>query len=415
MIDYNLNRQQGESNFDYKVRLCVAKLNKEHDLDWSELINVLGLNCSPDHLRKLSYAYKEMLEEQEYKEITQNDNLDDIKYKETTEILKDGSFKSDKLISMSMEQTKDVNYLLEAHGFDTNEWELVSARNNIWNVSNKDSGSKTLYSSKITVKPKKNGFDIDKILEIMKQEVKPIFVQSPTQSDDKLLEVSLFDLHFGIADLEYYQDTYNSIVERIQSRKWNTILFTIGQDLIHNDGFTGKTTSGTPIDKVDMEKAITDSKTFYFNLINEALKNSVSVEVIFSNGNHDQTVGYLFVQILETKFPQVKFDTKMKQRKGFVWNDIFLGFTHGDKGGNRITKSFLAEYGREMATAKLVEIHSGHIHHEVAKDDFGIVTRSLSTGAKSDDYHYDNAFIGANKRFQLFEYSKDSLDAIYYV
>lgn len=62
-------RKSNESDFDYKVRLCVAKLNKEIDLDWSEIIDLLNLNCSADHLRKLAYAYKEMSEHIETQQI----------------------------------------------------------------------------------------------------------------------------------------------------------------------------------------------------------------------------------------------------------------------------------------------------------------------------------------------------------
>lgn len=45
--------------FEEKVTLCLQKLDKSIDLDWSEIVEELGLNCSADHLRKLSYAYKE--------------------------------------------------------------------------------------------------------------------------------------------------------------------------------------------------------------------------------------------------------------------------------------------------------------------------------------------------------------------
>lgn len=70
MIDNSiLKRKDGENDFDYKVRLCVSKLNKEIDLDWAEIIDLLNLECSPDHLRKLSYAYKEMLENIENKHL----------------------------------------------------------------------------------------------------------------------------------------------------------------------------------------------------------------------------------------------------------------------------------------------------------------------------------------------------------
>lgn len=408
-----LQKRLMESNFDYKVRLCVAKLNKEHDLDWSELIDILNLNCSPDHLRKLSYAYKEMLEERESDEMSKPENI--IKYKETNEILSDGSQKSDKLISMSAEQSKDKNYLLAAHGFDANEWEVVNARSNIWNTNSIVQGVQTLYSSKLTVKPKSNGFNMEKLLEVIKQEVKPIIIDSPTRSENKLLEIPLFDMHFGVANLDYYSNTYDKILNKIKAVKWDTILFVIGQDLFHNDGFTGKTTAGTMIEKVDIEKAWEDADSFYTSLIHYALENSKNVEVIFSNGNHDQALGFAFVKTLEAKFSQVKFDTRMKQRKEFTWNDLFLGFSHGDKGSNRLGKNFLSEHGKAIASAKIVEIHSGHIHHEVTKDDFGIVIRSLSTKAKTDDWHEDNGFIGSMKRFQLFEYSSDSLDGIHYV
>ena len=59
----NIYRQrEGETFFEWKVRLSLMKLNKETDLDWAELLDILGLDMSPDHYRKLSYAYKEYSE-----------------------------------------------------------------------------------------------------------------------------------------------------------------------------------------------------------------------------------------------------------------------------------------------------------------------------------------------------------------
>lgn len=409
--EYNFNRQEGESDFRYKVRLCVAKLNREHDLDWSEIVEMLGLNCSNDHLRKLSYGYKEMWEEMKSEELDKESQ----KYRETSEILKDGSHKSDKLITMSFEQSKDPKYLLQAHGFDTDKWELTSARNNIWNVNSVVQGIQTLYSSKVTVKPKGNGFDMDRLLETVKKHIKPINADRPRELEENLLEIPLFDMHFGIADIKYYIDTYKRIEEKIKSKKWNTVLFVIGQDLLHNDGFTGKTTSGTMIDKVNTEQAWEDAMIFYKGLIKTALSRSNNVDVIYSNGNHDQGISYGFVRTLEAMFPQANFDVKMQQRKGYSWKDIFLGFSHGDKGKVRLEKNFLREYREQIAKAKVVEIHSGHLHHEITKDDLGIVLRTLATGAKTDDYHYENGWTGASKRFQIFEYTSDTLEAVYYV
>lgn len=413
MTEYNFERQQDETEFNQLVRISIDKINKLHSMDWLDVKEQFNFDQSAETLRKCAAGWKMLVDNEELKELSNPEA--NPKYKETTEILNDGSHKSDKLITMSSEESKDVNYLLKAHGFDVEDWELTNARNNIWNVNTTAQGVQTLFSSKITVKPIGNGFNMEKLLETIKRETQPITVVQPVKVENKLLEIPLFDMHFGIADLEYYSASYSRILNKIESNSWDTILFAVGQDLFHNDGFTGKTTSGTMIDKVDMEKAWNDADSFYTELIKSSLNNSKNVHVVFSNGNHDQGIGFGFVKMLEAKFPQAIFDTRMKQRKGYVWNELFLGFSHGDKGAKRLEKNFLSEYGKEIANASVVEIHSGHIHHEVTKDDFGIVVRSLATNAKTDGWHEDNGFIGAMKRFQLFEYSVDTLDAVYYV
>ena len=55
----NLEKQPNESSFEYKLRLCKAKINKDIDLDWSEICELLGLDISADHLRKTAYGLVE--------------------------------------------------------------------------------------------------------------------------------------------------------------------------------------------------------------------------------------------------------------------------------------------------------------------------------------------------------------------
>ena len=61
-MNNNLKRKEGESFFEWKLRLCLAKLNKEIDEDWSELIEILEIDMSPCHLRKTAYGMKECYE-----------------------------------------------------------------------------------------------------------------------------------------------------------------------------------------------------------------------------------------------------------------------------------------------------------------------------------------------------------------
>ncbi len=54
-----LKQKENESLIDYSFRIRLAKVNKEIDLDWGEIVELLGLECSADHCRKVSYGLKE--------------------------------------------------------------------------------------------------------------------------------------------------------------------------------------------------------------------------------------------------------------------------------------------------------------------------------------------------------------------
>lgn len=54
-----IEKLPGESDFEWKLRLCLAKLDRTIDLDWQEIADTLSLDLSPDSLRKMAYGYKE--------------------------------------------------------------------------------------------------------------------------------------------------------------------------------------------------------------------------------------------------------------------------------------------------------------------------------------------------------------------
>ncbi|WP_303801054.1 hypothetical protein [Alicyclobacillus macrosporangiidus] len=44
-----------------------------------------------------------------------------------------------------------------------------------------------------------------------------------------------------------------------------------------------------------------------------------------------------------------------------------------------------------------------------------MMVRALVTRNKTDQWHRDHGFVGAHKRFMLFEWSMDALESIHYV
>ena len=260
---------------------------------------------------------------------------------------------------------------------------------------------------------------IEELLEALRDNT-PVAQVYPTKHEqaEGMLEIPLFDMHFGIADLEYYKDTLAEILSIISGKKWDKIIIPVGQDLFHNDSIVnGITTKGTLIEKVGLKKAVYDAKTFYFNIIETAIANSNEVKVIYSPGNHDKTVGWLFVQILLERYGKDIVDDSLAERKAVWWNGCFIGITHGNKKTDTtqgLRGKFTIEFPALFAAAKVREIHTGHLHSESSKDEYGVQVRRMSTGNKDDEWTETEGY-KSQKRFMLFEWMPDKLKAIYYV
>jgi len=326
----------------------------------------------------------------------------------------DGSIEDDRLIAISKEQLKDDNYILQAHGYD-DSWEIVSHQFSVWMHHNKQDGTKTLYASKIRVKPKHVLFSWDKFERLLNN-IPNVNIKPKTKviNADYLL-LPLFDMHFGISDYEYYIPTQSKILHKLDNN-YKKVVLIFGQDAFHNDDFHGRTVSGRQIDKVDMVQAWKDATLFFEPIIKKALENNSDVEVIYSKGNHSETVEWAFVQYLKARFPQCEFDDSLKERKVTMLGKNFIGTNHGDKKNEkRLPENFATEFPIEWSKANTRTIFTGHRHSELVEDAGGVLVRRMPTRNKVDDWHDDMGYTTAHKRFQIHEFSEDEQVASYYV
>lgn len=232
-----------------------------------------------------------------------------------------------------------------------------------------------------------------------------------------MLEIPLFDMHFGIADFEHYVPTLQEILLLIDRQTYEEINIIIGQDMFHNDNFSGQTTKGTLIEKVDIAKAWNDAKTFWYNIIDNSLLKANKVKIIYSKGNHDKTLSWAFTQMLKERYGDI-VDDSLKERKCITYGSNFIGITHGEFKRNKpsdLRSQFSVRFPIEFANAKVREIHAGHLHSQIEKDEYGVMCRRLCTSGKEDEWSDGEGFIGANKRFMVFEWTLDKLKSIHYV
>ena len=280
--------------------------------------------------------------------------------------------------------------------------------------------SKTGEIVQAWIKQKAGGFDPEDFLEAIRGNVEP-FVYIPEQRADatRMLEIPLFDMHWGVAFMDYYEPVLNDILDLITSRRWDEIVIPFGQDFFHNDSIAnGHTTKGTVIEKVDTVRAVKESKTFMYSLIDTAIQCANEVKVIYSAGNHDRSISWMFMQVLLERYGPNVVDDSLEYRKVVTYGKNSIMLTHGDSKqatAKNLAHIFPISFAEEFANANVREVHAGHLHHEAEADIYGVMVRRLSSGGKLDDWSNKEDFVGTHRRFMVFEWDQKKLASIHYI
>lgn len=442
LLKYGLTPQ----TYEYCLEDISSKVLGKNDMDWGEIIEKYNLPMAKDTLRKASSQsiFGNVFVSEYFKDKSLSQALTDVEkaqstYKSESSINKDGTFTSDKLIAIKEDDLKNPNSLLKAHGFDVKDWELVSARNNIWNVYSKQDGIKELYSSKIVVKPRTD-ISLDEIEEFYKNLVDTY--SSPTvnkysSKEGLLFELPIMDLHLGkFSTSDIVKDEYNTQVARdcfnwvidecifrIQSQNIDIekVIFPVGSDFFHYDTVATTTTGGTPQDSDRKHQTLfKDGVTLLIDGITK-LSNElkVPVEVFYVPGNHDFLSSYHAIMSLWCYFynnENVTVDLETSPRKYVEFGNCLIGFSHGDKEKKRIAKLMQVEAAEAWGRTKFREFHLGHLHSEHVSEDGGIIVRNLSSITGTDAWHHNCGYVGAIRKCTCFLWDRDcGLDSIFNV
>ena len=270
------------------------------------------------------------------------------------------------------------------------------------------------------IKQRANTLDPEEFIEAIKGKVETYPYAGPNfVAAARMLEIPLFDMHWGVAFMDHYRPVLDDVLYWINSRMWDQIIIPFGQDFFHNDSIVdGKTTKGTPIEKVDMIRAVKEGQKFIYTIIEEALANANQVKVLYTPGNHDTSTSWMFMQVLLERYGPDVVDDSMEYRRVINYGKNAVMVTHGDTKvatAKNLAHIFPTSFPTEFANSDVREVHCGHLHHESEADIYGVMVRRLSSGCKVDDWTNRQDFIGSHRRFMLFEWSFEQLKSIHYV
>lgn len=328
------------------------------------------------------------------------------------------------LLEYPLRTPKDI---LELHGYDLAQWELVNHKLKIWNTYSKQDGTSELYSSTLTVKPMQNLFTKDFLADTFEEKVKTYIVDdkkfdlkvSGNDQDGYMLEIGLYDVHFGKFawhketnndfDLKIAETLYREVLDDLlyQAKKYNItkILIIFGNDFFHYDNMKQETTSGTSQDTdTRLPKMYSKGLDMIFETVNKCLA-IAPTEFIYVPSNHDYTMGYFASETIYRAYKPFKSFTYINvspiSRKYYLYGDVLIGLAHGDKEtkDNMLTL-MQSEVPELWAKSQIREWHFGHKHSEWSQQYNGFLMRGFPSITATDLWHFQKGWQGAVRKGQ---------------
>ena len=416
-----IGKEKDESQLEYKIRICSER--ERLGLTWDEVAQVLneefGENFGESKYRKWWYAFQEGMEYVKTLKVEREEAVKEYigQQKKDFQILKSGEQSSTVLCKLSDEQLKDPDYILKVHGYDSNSWELTSAKQTIWN----NSLDNELYSSKITVKPRvgfnwsedniKNIFD--KLKEHTEFNVSDymtiVGVDEELPTQDKMLLIGIADLHYGLLAKDNLSEEYNmkiakerfsDIITDVIKRKSNDksiekVVLLIGNDFLSADNVQGTTSR---------HFTQQDQETNWYEIIESATEMLIeeidklrfffpSVEVVNVKGNHDEMSTFGIMQTLNAYYrghQAVTINTSCKFRQYIRYGTSLIGLSHNERVQD-VSKIMAAETGTDFGECRYKCFLMGHLHsRKEIGDDYGVDIYRLPSVVRSKCLDFAN-------------------------
>lgn len=356
-----------------------------------------------------------------------------IPTKNTTTLDSNGVRTSEKFIALSEDELTDKTALLKAHGYNPVQFELLNAKNSIWQQGDGKGGLKNLYSSRITVKPTDCGLDLEELRKYFEGfNSKPVTLKDHSSEKDGFLVINLADLHIGRSgyeketgecfDLDQAELMVNNItkqfLKRYQNRNFKKIVLCIGNDVM-NSAANGWTSSGRHQQSncASFKEIFDKTCEIIINTI-DSFKEIAPVMVIHVEGNHDRNESYMLGRLLEAYYrldENVEVDALPSTRKYIRLGNNLIGFAHGSEEKDRIYTLMQIEQPKNWSECPTRIWLLGHLHHLMCKENAGVEVWTCPSPTAKDEWTAKNGLV-SNRRTTGFVFNSDSgLEEVHFV
>lgn len=331
-----------------------------------------------------------------------------------------------KYLTYHGEEIRTVEQLLAHAEIDLTIWEVAESTVNSWQVAGKFKAEDKLWKTgllQIKVKLRRLAPKlVQDGIKLLLKDVKPIATAAPKRlrkGDKQLLEIGLFDHHFGklcwgketgtdydlkIAEMEF-RAAIDAMLDRTVGYNVEKIVFPIGNDYFHVNDWFNQTANFTRVESTDDRF----SKVFQIGCRSQqyAIERSLErapVELLYVPGNHDRHTSWFLTEWLAAIFranKHVKIDNSPSHRKYMQYGVNLNGYMHGDEVKHADLPALMAQECKQMWADTIYRSwRLGHWHKRketryVAGDTVqGVEVKIFPSLCGTDSWHYNKGFIG---------------------
>lgn len=331
---------------------------------------------------------------------------------------------------------KTLDQIIEEANIDLNMWSIDKHVINKWDMTNAEGQTHQNWQVKAWLSKNIEKFDLISFKDDMFEELRNFSPKYPkiqyrTDRQKRLLEVDIFDFHYGklcwgeetgenydtkIAE-ERFMGAIQELLNYASVYKIEKIIFPIGNDYFNSDTRNNTTSNLTPQDEdLRWQKTVKKGRQLAIRGI-DMLQSVAPVEVIIVQGNHDWERSFALGESLECWYnncPNVTINNNPTTRKYFEYGSCLIGFTHGDNEKATNLPYLMSEEMKEAWTrTSYREWHMGHIHHKKeihfkSTEEFnGTTLRYLRSLAGTDAWHAKKGYKGNIKAAEGFIWDKE--------
>jgi predicted phosphodiesterase len=340
-------------------------------------------------------------------------------------------------VSRTIRTVEDLLAHIEA---DLDRFEVAASEATKWEgmTADRETGEPIvteLFSVFVRLKPR-GGPKVKELVEAMiaaasgglRVREKPARVRRSRTANKPWAVLVVADTHFGkyawaksTGEADYDLDIASQLVgdaagellERAASYAPGRLTVAGLGDLFHYDTPGGTTTSGTPLERDGrLQKMLAVGTASLKGVVDEA-STVAPTDVLVVNGNHDETLTWAFLAIIQERYAESKrvtVDSTYTPRKYLTEGGNLLGFVHGNRAKKRLPQLMAHEAAEAWSRCPYREIHTGHLHHQAAEWQRpietidGVLVRVAPALCPADDWHAASGFVGSRRAMELYVY-----------